>query len=206
MRRVGLYSPSPSGFSLGKQVFRKMSSITRSGNLALSDCKVTVTAARQLSLGWWWGGAQVSDCESGDRKISIALNEEPEPRWGNSTTAPLRWSKPSGDVWLCPSHVPRGWGHPSHGPQRAAQPCHHPWWWILSNPGQTRHGRAFYHWFPLLQLEYATGSVWMQSTPNAGVCPSFGGAVYLYLVAVKQWLQTPGTVGHLGFISSSTPI
>lgn len=97
MCRVGLYSPSPSGFSPEKQVFRKMSSIMRFGNLALSDRKVTVTAARQLSLGGG-GGAEVSDCKPGDKKMSISLNEEPELQWGDSITAPLTRSKCDGDV------------------------------------------------------------------------------------------------------------
>lgn len=145
MHRVGFDSPSLSGFSPEKQVFRKMASIMRFGNLALSEHKVTVTAARQLSLGWGGGGAEVSDCKPGDKKISIALNEEPELQQGNSITAPLRWTKPTGDVWPCSSHLPIRWGHPSRGPQRAAHPCHHPQWWILSHPVQTRHSRAFYH-------------------------------------------------------------
>lgn len=145
MCRVGLYSPSPSGLSPEEQVFRKMSSIMRFGNLALSDRKVTVTAARQLSLGRG-GGAEVPDCKTRDRKISIALNEEPELRWGNSFTAPLRWPKPTGDMWPYSSHVPIRWGRPSHGPQKAAQPCRHPSWWLLSN--LQKRGEPFIIGFP----------------------------------------------------------
>lgn len=202
MCRVGLYSPSPSGLSPEEQVFRKMSSIMRFGNLALSDRKVTVTAARQLSLGRG-GGAEVPDCKTRDRKISIVLNEEPELRWGNSFTAPLRWSKPAGDVTLlqpCAHQMGTSKPWPPEG-SSALSPS------IVVAPKQfAEKRRAFYHWFPLSHLEYAKDNVWMQSTPNAGVCPNFGGSVYLYLVAVKQWLRMSGTVGHVGFISSPTPI
>lgn len=122
MHRVGLSSPSLSGISPEEQVFRKTSSIMRFGNLALSDHKVTVTAERQPPLEWR-GGGEASACELGDRKISIALNEEPEPQWGNSITAPLRRSEPSGDVQHS-LRAPIGWVHPWHGPWRAARPCH----------------------------------------------------------------------------------
>ena len=164
MHRVGLSSPSPSGISPEGQVFRKTSSIMRFGNFALSDRKVTVTAERQPSLEWG-GGGEASACEPGNGKISIALNKEPELQWGNSITAPLRWFKPAGDVRPCSTIVPIRWEHPSHGPQRAAQSCHHPWWWLPSNL-QTGHRGAFYHQFPSLQLECAKDNVWMQSIPH----------------------------------------
>lgn len=203
MHRVGFDSPSPSGFSPEKQVFRKMASIMRFGNLALSEHKVTVTAARQLSLGWGGGGAEVSDCKPGDKKISIALNEEPELLRGNSITAPLRWTKPTGDVWPCSSHLPirLGTSKPWSPKGSTSLPPS-----TVVDPQPSCADKAQQSLLSLLQLEYAKDNVWMQSTPNTGVCPNFGGAVYLYLVAVKHWLQTSGTGEHLGFISSPTPI
>lgn len=139
MHRVGLSSHSLSGISPEEQVFRKTSSIMRFGNLALSDHKVTVTAERQPPLEWR-GGGEASACELGDRKISIALNEEPEPQWGNSITAPLRRSEPSGDVQHSLHPCTHQMGAPMAWSMESSTSLPPPVWWDVSEDELPIHG------------------------------------------------------------------
>lgn len=111
-------------------------------DLAALHSQTIRSLSLQLSLGGGRGKSEVSDCKPGDRKISIYLNEEPEPQ---GETAPL----PSVMVQILQGCVtllqpPAHWmGTSQAGSPESAQLCHHPWWWILSNPLQTKHRKTF---------------------------------------------------------------